>query len=208
MVFLRYFSLSKFSSLFLCALLQTVLWISVSSQLVSLCLCVFIANNVLIFICILICFMLNTNGFEHTGFSSRFPHNIFTWMLPFSFSEVLQHNLGKFSNNSLLQNACLKDSFLSDYNMLCLFIGMSCMGLIFSWVYTRFSPNVVLDFSSLSSVIFCFPHPILSLCTPPHSPLRNTGLFFLRRLPTVSLRRGEMKGIWLIATWVIPYMYF
>lgn len=85
---------------------------------------------------------------------------------------------------------------------------MSSMDSIFSWVYTRFSPNVVLAFSSLSSVVFCFPHPILSLCTPHHSPPRNTGFFCLRRFPIVSLRRGEIKGIQLVATWFIPYMCF
>ena len=116
-VFLRYFSVSKFSSLSLCALLQTLLWISVSSQPVSLCLCV----------CVCICkqcfhiylhaglFHVKQKCFEHTGFSSCFPHNIFTLILPFSFSEVLLHNLGKFSDNSLLQNAFKTNSFLSDF---------------------------------------------------------------------------------------------
>ena len=113
----------------------------------------------------------------------------------FSFSEVLQHNLGKFSDNSLLQNAFKKNSLLSDFNILCLLIYISSMTSIFSWVYTHFSPNVVLDFSSRSSVIFCFLHRILSLCTSHHSPPRNIGFFCLWRFPIVSLRSGEIKDI-------------
>ena len=105
MLFLSYFSVSKFSSLSLCTLLQTVLWISVSSQPVSLCLCVYICKQCLQTYLHAGLFHVKYKVFGHTGFSSCLPHNIFTWILPFSFSEVLQHNLGKFSDNSILQNA-------------------------------------------------------------------------------------------------------
>ena len=110
MLFLRYFSVSKFSSFSLCALLQSVLWISVCSQPVSLCLCVCICKQCFHIYLHADLFHAKYKVFEHTGFSC-FPHDIFTWIPPFSFSEVLQHNLGKFSDNSLLQNAFKKTHF-------------------------------------------------------------------------------------------------
>ena len=54
------------------------------------------------------------------------------------------------------------------------------MTLIFSWVYTRFSPK----------------------------DKQKTNFFGLQRFPIVSLRRGEIKDIQLVATWFIPFMYF
>ena len=87
MLFLRYFSVSKFSSLSLCAPLQTLLGISVSSQPVSLCLCVCICKQCFHIYLHPDLFQVKYKFFEHTGFSSCFPHNIFTSILHFIFQK-------------------------------------------------------------------------------------------------------------------------
>lgn len=74
---------------------------------------------------------------------------------------------------------------------------------LFLGVYTFF-PNVVMGSSLLSSVIFCFLHFILSFFYSLHSPPIDVGFFCLWRLPIVLLRSGEIKGIWLVTTWLTP----